>query len=391
MNSVQATPQTESQAIRVFIVEDDEMIVETTRTALEALGYEITGSTAKGEEAILGVPDADVVLMDINLAGEMDGIEAAAEIRKRFNVPVLFMTALEDEETFKRVAVCEAFGYLLKPFRIRELHVAVQMALFKHRKEVERSILLDKTVGGSVRVLTEILAEIEPASFGRGQKVKEYAVILAGPLQIENAWELEVAALLAQVGFLMLPRSLVQKYRSGVPMVQVEHALLRRMPEFGAELVAQIPNLEKCSEMILYQSKNFDGSGFPVNELNGVEIPLGGRILRVLSDVVRYEMAGSGKAKIMDALQNSKGLYDPAIVKAAIVNIVDAAPTGSKPVMLQDLAIGAVLKAPIESTDGTVLVATGNKISGLALKRLRNFAELTGIKEPIYVECGKPA
>ena len=95
---------------------------------------------ASGEDAVrkAGENRPDLVLMDIMLKGEMNGTEAAEQIQDRFNIPVVYLTAYSDPTTLERAKVSEPFGYVLKPFEERELHLAIEMALYKHAAEDER-------------------------------------------------------------------------------------------------------------------------------------------------------------------------------------------------------------------------------------------------------------
>lgn len=102
----------------ILIVEDERITAEDIRLSLGGLGYAVTGMASSGEEAIRKAeePHPDLVLMDIVLGGDMDGIEAADRIRARFNIPVVYLTAYADEKTLERAKVTQPFGYILKPF-----------------------------------------------------------------------------------------------------------------------------------------------------------------------------------------------------------------------------------------------------------------------------------
>ena len=122
---------------KILIVEDETVIALDIRQELLDLGYEPVACAAQGEEAILLTEQLrpDLVLMDIRLAGETDGVAAAQAIRERFALPVVFLTAFADEEILQRAKLVEPFGYLVKPFRERELRAVIEMALYKHQAE----------------------------------------------------------------------------------------------------------------------------------------------------------------------------------------------------------------------------------------------------------------
>jgi signal transduction histidine kinase len=124
---------------RVLIVEDESIVAKDLEMTLKALGYVPCGISDTGEEAIAKAELArpDIVLMDIRLRGQMDGIEAARAIFQRNQIPVVFLTAHADEATLRRAEGAQTFGYILKPFDERELHIALTIALCRHQAQSE--------------------------------------------------------------------------------------------------------------------------------------------------------------------------------------------------------------------------------------------------------------
>jgi len=122
---------------RVMIVEDDRVIARDIRTQVSRMGHSVVGMTASGEEAVTlaAAEQPDLVLMDIRLEGEMDGIEAAQRIRSKNRIPVVFLTAYGNEEIMRRASLTEPFGYLLKPFDEPQMRTVIQMALYKREAE----------------------------------------------------------------------------------------------------------------------------------------------------------------------------------------------------------------------------------------------------------------
>ncbi|MBI5187298.1 MAG: response regulator [Nitrospinae bacterium] len=122
---------------RIMVVEDEKLIARDIKDCLEKLGYSVTSIVATGEAAVRRAEEdsPDLALMDIRLEGEMDGVEAAELIMSRFKIPVVYMTAHADENILQRAKATGPFGYVLKPFEERELYIAIQMAIYRHRAE----------------------------------------------------------------------------------------------------------------------------------------------------------------------------------------------------------------------------------------------------------------
>ena len=122
---------------RILVVEDERIIAEDIKSTLMNWKYEIIGILSTGEEAIeaLKTEKVDLILMDIRLEGKLGGINAAQQIKKEFNIPVVYLTAYADENTLKNAKYTEPFGYLIKPFEDRELHATIEMAFYKFGME----------------------------------------------------------------------------------------------------------------------------------------------------------------------------------------------------------------------------------------------------------------
>jgi hypothetical protein len=122
---------------RILIVEDESIVALNIKNRLEGLGYAVVATSSSGEAAIQIVAQSlpDLVLMDIKLKGTIDGIEAAAQIRAHFQIPVVYLTAFSDEETVERAKLTEPYGYILKPFEARDLCTTIEISLYKHQME----------------------------------------------------------------------------------------------------------------------------------------------------------------------------------------------------------------------------------------------------------------
>jgi signal transduction histidine kinase len=131
---------------KILVVEDQRIVAKDIAKRLENLGYAVVDSITSGEEAIEKVAQTtpDLVLMDIRLKGEMDGIEAAEKIRDDFDIPVIYLTAYADENTLQRAKITEPFGYIVKPFDEKDLHTAIEIALRRRLAEAAMRVALKK-------------------------------------------------------------------------------------------------------------------------------------------------------------------------------------------------------------------------------------------------------
>jgi two-component system, response regulator PdtaR len=149
----------------IMLVEDEIIVAADVKNRLESMGYAVLGIIDTGEEAVekAGELKPNLILMDIVLKGEMDGIEAAQNIRVTYDIPIIYLTAYSDEKTLERAKVTEPFGYVLKPFEDREIQSAIEMALYKHKmdqKLKESEEKYRKLIEKFLNVSTEILKEL---------------------------------------------------------------------------------------------------------------------------------------------------------------------------------------------------------------------------------------
>jgi len=122
---------------QILIVEDEMIVAIYIQNKLKRLGYSVAAIASSGQEAVKKVEEThpDLVLMDIHLKGDMNGVEAAQQIRTRFHIPIIYLTAHSDDDTLQRAKVTEPFGYILKPFEERALHTTIEMALYRYETE----------------------------------------------------------------------------------------------------------------------------------------------------------------------------------------------------------------------------------------------------------------
>lgn len=118
---------------KVFLIEDDDIIAKTTQWRLEKLGYEVCGIVSNGPDFFKKIPQVkpDIILIDINLKGPMDGIKIGSIVREQYHVPFIYLTVLSDDSILSRAKATKPDGYLTKPFQDKDLRVAIEMALDK--------------------------------------------------------------------------------------------------------------------------------------------------------------------------------------------------------------------------------------------------------------------
>ena len=133
---------------RILVVEDEAIVAVGIKQKLEELGHQVVDIVFTGENAVETAlkMEPDLILMDIVLKGNMDGIEAAAKIRNQLDIPVIYLTAYSDEEVLERARMTEPYGYIIKPFKKSELNANIEMALYKHAEDQKKSENVKKQI-----------------------------------------------------------------------------------------------------------------------------------------------------------------------------------------------------------------------------------------------------
>ena len=380
---------------KVLCVDDDANILTGITRNLRKQ-FEI--DTAVGALAALKMIEKDcpyaVIVSDMQMPG-MSGVEFLNITKQKYPDTVrVMLTGNADQKTATdAVNRGQIFQFLNKPCPPEKLAEVLTSGIKHYRLITAERELLENTLNGSVKVLMEILSLSDPASFGRGQAVRDQARQVAEVLELKSMWELDLAAMLCPIGCVSLPAELNQKARTELDLTGAEKDALARVPQVGHDLLSKIPRLEAVARIVLYQNKNFDGTGFPSDALKGDEIPMEARIIRALADLAHLEARKIPKFKALEQMRQQPGHYDLKVLDAVARSFElstatkpDATAKGQVALDFPDLRAGHVLSADIMTKQDILIVGAGTQITPLILERLRNFASISGLKLPIHVE-----
>ena len=140
---------------KIQIVEDDKDVQDVLTQYITSLGHSVVGASSTGKDALYLVNKIkpDLVLMDIGIEGEIDGIETAKELKLLHNVPVIFVTGSFDDDTIERAKRAEPMGYLIKPVEFQELKITIEFSLFKHRSQLKQEKLITELTDSIANIL----------------------------------------------------------------------------------------------------------------------------------------------------------------------------------------------------------------------------------------------
>lgn len=384
---------------KVLFVDDDSNVLSAyTRQLRKRFDFH----TAKGAAQALGLLQQEgpfaVVVSDMKMPG-MNGIALLCRVKELYpNVIRMMLTANIDQRTaVDAVNAGHIFRFYTKPCAAENLAAAIEDALAQYRLQAAERELLEKTLAGSVKVLVDVLALVDPEGFGRTKLLRSMARDLAARLKLPSAWQLDVAAMLSPIGRITLPGEVMRKLRIGAKLTEPELAMVARVPEIGRDLIANIPRLEEVSEMIWFQAKGFDGSGFPDVALAATDIPIGARILRLLNDLIDASGGQPCGPASFDLLAENAQLYDAALLATAREIFLGEAEAETEtaqeslPLPIAKLRAGDQLVSNIETESGSLVLAAGSELTTALLAKLSNLNKMRRLKQPIYVARAAPA
>ena len=379
---------------QVLFVDDDANILSGYKRALHKR-YDIV-TCLSGEEGLNKIgsdgPFA-VIVADMQMPG-MNGIEFLRKAQEAAPSTVrLMLTGNADQKTAAdAVNQGHVFSFLTKPCPAESLDLALTNAVKQYRLIMAEKELLEHTLNGAVKVLSDVLSMLDPHSFGRAERLREEMKVIAKWFQAPRPWELELGATLSQIGFVSVPQALILKARSGFHLSGAERDILARVPMTGAALLENIPRLGNVAEIVRYQQKNFDGSGLPNDSVAGEAIPIGARILKVLNELLEIEAGKKSRPEAFRNMKHTVGVFDPKVLDAlaacfdVYIEDKDGEPSRTASVRVNDLIVGNILADDIKTVEGSLIVTAGSQVTQPLLQKLRNFAELGGLKEPITIK-----
>lgn len=380
---------------KVLLVDDEENVLQAYTRVLR--GRFALDTALGGEAALECMADRGpfaVVVSDMRMPG-MDGVEFLAWARAQHPDTVrIMLTGNADQGTaMSAVNRGEIFRFLTKPCDSETLGQTLDLAVRQHQLITAEKALVEDTLKGVIKMLVELLSCLDPVSFGRAQAMAAHAEAIAREMHMANPWVLGIASILSQIGILTVPKGVSTKIQTGSFLNSSERDLANRIPEIGADLIRNIPRLEEVAESVLYMNKNFNGTGFPSDELKEKDIPLGGRILRVVWDYERALPKFGNPLSVLRDMEARTTWYDLEVLRAFIRCLerqgMEAPPPPTLQIGLHELRIGHVLLRGIETMDGMLVMPEGTVIGLAHLQKLRNFARLSGIHEPLLV-TGEP-
>lgn len=326
----------------------------------------------------------------------------------------------------------QIFRFLLKPCSTETFLAAMQDGLRQNELILSERNLLNKTLSGSIKVMVDILAMLKPEIFVQAGRLRNLARDLAETLYLEvQSWELELAALLSQIGTVTIPNNILESWQKGEKLDDAEINMIQSIPRMGKILINNIPRLQNIAEAVSYQNCPYDapaGSGLPRAE----NIPLMARVLKIIVDFDVQFQKSHNPTGVFQNMFSHASEYDPRILPAFRLMVlrsliqfsypvsihkllseeteynpelwtefrqvepqvddsipfykVSSALQGEKEMVVDGIRAGMVLSRDVCDKYGNLIVTKNTIITEVLMYKLINYFHFQDISGPIYIE-----
>ncbi len=370
----------------LFVDDEYEVLSAFQRNLRKHYKVSIATSGKEGLELMTESRKIAVVVSDFNMP-EMSGVEFLTLVKEASPETVrMLLTGFADLDTaMNAVNKGNIFRFMTKPISTNDIIPIIDAGIEQYNLIKSEKELLNNTLKGSIKVLIDILSTTNPTAFSKSTRIRNIAKGIALNLKIEKLWEVEIAALLSQIGCIAIPEFILEKVYNGESLTSEEKNLYDKHPNLGHELLKNIPRLEAVSEAIGKQ--NLDPGTYSSENVPGKEIPLLSKILRVANDFDTYLQKGDSEVLAFKKLLLNQEKYEAGLIRALEKDLTGLGTERMevKAIPFRNIRVNMTLADNITDSKGVILLTKGNEITDVNLMRLITASRVRKINEPIKV------
>lgn len=384
----------------ILIVDDEPNILSALTRELNTFQYYDIVTANDGIEAIellRTTPNVALIISDYRMP-RMDGISFLLEAQEICpDATRMILSGVADlEMATNAINLGQIFRLLLKPCATDTLIASVKAGIRQYELVTSERDLLQNTLKGSIKILTDLLAAINPESFTQSTRVSALTRKFATALGLSNAWELELAGALCRIGCVTIPPEVLESWMKGRILDENQYRMIDSVGKIGHHLLRNIPRLEKIAEGIFYQATPFQpGSHLSSNSLSGTDIPIIGRILKIVIDYDRFMTIDPNTKAALTRLASQGKEYDPDLLKSfreIIVSNNDNGKTSTAKkepalfeVSIDEVKPGMVIMGHVFDKKGRLLIGSGTLVTDIIKLRLANYNNIYGLDQTLLV------
>ena len=367
---------------KILFVDDEPAVLDGYRRVLHK-DFDVDTANS-GLEALAAIKEGTpyaVIVSDMRMPG-MDGVQLLSRVRELVpNTVRVVLTGYADiQSAMNAVNEGNVFRFLTKPCESPTLKKALASCIAQHQLILAEKELLEHTLMGSIKVMTDVLSLANPAAFGRALRLRRYVQHIATKLGLESPWKLEAAAMLSQLGCITLETELIEAAYCGKTLKPEEQERFDQHPKVAFDLLSNIPRLEGIAWIVGHQRNELDVSGDPTQE----GIQFGAEILRAAIAYDDYKIRGLSDADAASELRRNRRT-NPRIMEALDTFTSVGGEAETKSMRIPDLTTGMILQEEVKNKAGLLLVGKGQEITYPLLVRLKNFHQRRAIADRVMV------
>jgi len=365
---------------RILCVDDEVRVLEgLERTLFDHFEVTTESNPLHALNLLASEPPFAVVLSDMRMP-ELDGARFLQRVRELAPMTSrMLLTGQADvESAVAAVNQGQILRFLWKPCPADALISALELGVEQYRLVTAERELLERTVTGCVRLLSEVLSLMAPALFSRTQRIKSLVAHMTKKLALEDSWRFEVAALFSMIGCVGLPEATLERALAKRPLDPAEQKAFDEHPLMAHRLLSEIPRFEEIAAMIKLQA----GGPYAVPK---DDIERGGAMLRVALQVERATADHVTVPNVLASLERKLGPAEQPFLKA-LADFKNAEGSSTvRALTVAQMTAEMILEDDVRTTNGVVVVPKGRELSMVLLERLYKFSRAGTLVEPIRV------
>lgn len=375
---------------KILFVDDDSNILAGIRRQLTVESeYDI--DTAESGEAGLSKIATDgpyaVVVSDMQMPN-MNGAVFLSRVQDSSpdTVRILLTGYASIDTAIAAVNEGNIFRFLTKPVEIQVLIKALEAGVQMHRLVTAERVLLQQTLSGSIKVLTDVLALVNPIAFSRASRLRQHIRHMAAKLGIVNSWQYELAAILSQLGCVVIQQDILEKVYTGTRLSEQEQEKFNKHPSIACGLLANIPRMESVAEIISNQQVPYRELVASRNRSLNDPVILGAQMLNVALFIEQNISAGLTYEGAIAQLQKRSAEYSPVIAGTLVDLQVVQSRFLIRNIKTVDLKLGMIMNQDIRSKKGMLLISNGQEITQAVINLIDGWIERGEIASIVNVK-----
>ena len=374
-------------ADKILFVDDDPDTLDAYKRILSPeFKIDLADGAASGFAAVERNGPYSVVISDMRMP-VMTGAEFLGQVRQRASDTVRMLLTGDTDlgSAIEAVNQGNIFRFLTKPCKPEVLANAITAGITQYRLITGERELLERTLLGSIKVLTDVLSAASPEAFGRSTRIAHYVRHIIGKVKLPSPWCIEAAATLSQLGCITLEPETMQRAYAGVKLAPEEQARFDAHPQAAMELLKNIPRLESASWMIGQQLKRDIPKAENCPGYSSTELSLAANILKLAVAFEELRFKSPSKSVAIARLRDRSNEFEPSLVNTLRDLPADDADKQLSRVSTSRLRAGMILDQEIKNSQGALLVAKGQELTSALIMRLTNYSQVTAIDKEVMV------